>query len=423
MTIRLQLSQIYPYINRFYRQFLPTLVTNVGIAGLGAVGGIIAARLLGPDGRGVLAAAIVWSSFLAMFCSLGFPQALTYQAAHEPESVGHLFSSALAAAVLQSFVAIGLGFILIQTFLFSSQPASSVPLQVYLFSIPFQLITTYMHSMAQGLSRFGLFNTIRAMAAAGYVVCLVLVGLLHWHDLTAIMLALLVQQAVVAAIAIGLFATQASPISRLRRQYFSRLLRYGLKSYWSGLFWTANSRVDQLVMSAVLAPAALGLYTVAVSYSTLLFPISGAFAIILFPKVASSGTQVGIYRIQRTAFLNTIISTCGALLLAFAATWLLPFLFGNSFASAIGVAYILLLASIPLGINYVLADGLRGLNLPTIPSFAELIGVLITVPGLLILLPLMGVMGAAWVSLLSYTVVCLLLVIGLVVVARKGSIR
>jgi len=62
-----------------------TAAANLAIAVLSIVTGVVSARLLGPHGRGELAAIQTTPGFLASLAMLGMPEALTYFSAQEPE--------------------------------------------------------------------------------------------------------------------------------------------------------------------------------------------------------------------------------------------------------------------------------------------------------------------------------------------------
>jgi len=79
-------------------------------------------------------------------------------------------------------------------------------------------------------------------------------------------------------------------------------------------------------------------------------------------------------------------------------------LFGPEFRGAFPMAVILLGASVPLAAASVLSSALQADGAPLIPTFGELLALVVTVVGLLALLgPLQGI-GAAIVSLAAYSV-------------------
>ncbi len=98
---------------------------------------------------------------------------------------------------------------------------------------------------------------------------------------------------------------------------------------------------------------------------------------------------------------------------------LLPLLFGPEFTAAVPMALVLLAANVPLSTTIVLSSGLQGDGAPLIPSIAEGIALVITVVGLIVLLPPLGGMGAAIVSLAAYSSSC---VFQLVVARRRMGV-
>jgi Na+-driven multidrug efflux pump len=73
--------------------------------------------------------------------------------------------------------------------------------------------------------------------------------------------------------------------------------------------------------------------------------------------------------------------------------------------------WMLLLAGFPLAGGVVLGSALTSFGRPGYTAWAQLVALVITVPGLFLLLPSMGGVGAALVSLLSYTASFLMLVV------------
>ena len=58
---------------RVRRDYVESVLTEAAILGIGVVTGVVVARLLQPDGRGLLAVALIWPQVMAAlgFCSLG----------------------------------------------------------------------------------------------------------------------------------------------------------------------------------------------------------------------------------------------------------------------------------------------------------------------------------------------------------------
>lgn len=391
------------------------LTAGVGFAAalLSAIGAIVAARILGPSGRGELAAAIVWAGILTVLATLGLPQALTYHVARAPEEVGRIFSTTLVLVVAQSLAVIAVGYLASALFLAHAEGTTRESVRIYLLSVPFSLLTTYVMTMVQGLKRFSLFNLFRLTSAGGYALVFGLAAIVGLRQAQPVIWLLLGAQVLVAFINLGIFYFRVRPKGGFSSDKAKALFSYGIKSYWGGLSWMANARLDQLLMSSMIGLSELGQYAVAVSYGTATFPLSASFAMVLFPRVAGDASGQGAEKIMKALRYNLAISGGMALALGILCPWLLPLLFGKAYQGAIGPALILLAAAVFLGCNYVLSDGVRGLGAPLVASYAEMLAAGITIAGLLLLLPVLGIVGAALVSLAAYAIVTFMLLIKL----------
>src|ERR1700676_2919106 len=89
------------------------------------VSGMLAARLLGPQGRGELAAIQTWGIFLSTFALLGMPDALVYFTAREPARSGSYTATAVLLAFLGGIPLLGLAYLAMPRLL-SAQNAAVV---------------------------------------------------------------------------------------------------------------------------------------------------------------------------------------------------------------------------------------------------------------------------------------------------------
>jgi len=395
--------------SRTSRDASSTLVTNALLASSSAVGSVLAARLLGPEGRGQLAAAVVWAAVLGVIAGTGMPQALTYYAARNRENRGRIIGNAGIIWVSQSMLILALGWLVVPVFLGGNRAELAPLVRLYLFSVPLSLFATYTACIARGFDEYPLSNTIRASLNVAFPVSLGIAMMLGIHDVYVTLLFMLVSQAAACAWSALLFVMKEAPTRvELHKGQLRALLSYGIKSYPGSLSWMVNARLDQLLMSTMVSSTTLGLYAVGVTYSTALFPFSSAVATVLFPKVAAD--QAGApRRIRRAIKINLSVSVLLAAVLAILAPTLLPILFGPGFRQATVPAIILLVGTVFLGNNYVLSDSARGLGRPTIPSIAEGVGAALSVATLIALLPRFGAIGAAISSAVSYGAVSIIL--------------
>jgi O-antigen/teichoic acid export membrane protein len=387
------------------------LFGNISATILGSLGGILAARYLGPAGRGELAAAFSWVAILSTFAYLGLPQAVTYHVARDPASANTILTVVLVFWLGQSVAVVTIGQLIVGIVLGATSSSATGTVWVYMFSVPSLFMIGYLITMAQGLKWFPWKSGLQLVSAAGYPFCVILTYFFRFNNSNTIVAFIVLYQAVIAGIALVWFILRLSNRTwHFEMQKLRDLLRYGIQSVSGDVSWMANNRLDQFMMSFLVPTIELGHYAVAVTYASILFPISGAFSAVLFPEVASRKGAGSKSIIVRTVAANLVLAIPGTVILALVAPIVIPLLFGSDFYLSIYPSAILLIGTVELGCIYIFSDALRGLGLPLMRSLAEMMGLCVTILGLLYALPRYGIIGAAWVSVIAYGCVLALLV-------------
>jgi len=395
-----------------------TVGTNAAVMGLTAAGSVLAARLLGPSGRGQLAALVAWSALAVALGDLGISQACAYYGAHDHARPGAVAGTALALGVSIA-TALVLCILPFRSRLFGGAFAGSAAL--YLVTVPLGITTTYLSSILQGMNRLAVFNTVRILGGSSYAVALTLATLHGWSHIGAVVRVMVTCQATAVLVSL-LIASRSLPVRqwRVRRTTARNLLAYGSRSWAGNLFWLTNGRLDQALLSLFAPMRELGLYAVAVSYSSILFGLSGALASVVFPRVALAATpEHGRRELARIlpAFCAIILPL--GVVMALAAPWAMSTVFGAAYRTGTMPARILLVGGVVLGLNYVISNALRASGRPGAPAIGEAAGVVVTVSVLPFALIHWGIFGAAVVSVLSYSVTSV--VLGLIWKRAKSS--
>src|SRR5262249_10134606 len=138
--------------------------------------------------------------------------------------------------------------------------------------------------------------------------------------------------------------------------------------------------------------------------------VSAAIVIVAAPAISrATDPHAKIETWGRLLKLSICLQLVSAAALWLAAPYVVQLCFRASFAAATPAARILIVASVPLGANVLLAAGFRAFNRQLVPTAAELVSLTSTVAGLALLLVRFGPEGAAWSSLAAYSFTCLFL--------------
>jgi O-antigen/teichoic acid export membrane protein len=184
-------------------------------------------------------------------------------------------------------------------------------------------------------------------------------------------------------------------------ELFKRVLRFGLAAYPSTLADYALYRMDTYMIGYLLGFQSLGYYSIAVPLAELVWYLTAAIRPVLFARTAHAVAEEA--NVVTPTTLRGVLAI--ALILAgliFSGGYLIVHLFIPAFTPALPVLAILLAATvIALIFQLVLADlTSRGHG-----ASASRIGIASLCCGILfylVLIPRLGIMGAAMASFLSY---------------------
>jgi len=398
--------------NEFAANTVLTAGANVVLAGLGMVSGILAARLLGPHGRGELAAIQSWPSFIASLAMLGMPEAIVYYSARDQAAAGRYLGSAIVLALISSVPFMVAAYLLMPLLLHAQTPTILWAGRWYLLLVPiFALVGLFAHPL-RGRSDFAPWNLMRLIPNSLWICVLVLAWL--WSRATPTFVA----AANLVALALLIFPFARIVTGRVPGpftpdpQKLPSMLHYGLPCMMTGVPQMLNLRLDQMLMAALLPARALGLYVVAVAWSGAAAPLLNAVGVVTTPAVASAKDHAqGARRLAAGARGTAVLAVVLCLALAVLTPFAIVVLFGEGFRASIPAALVLVPAAGVLGLNLVLQEGLRGMGRPYAALQAELAGLVVTVVALAAMLRPMGIIGAAIASLLGYSTVLAVLLI------------
>jgi O-antigen/teichoic acid export membrane protein len=182
-----------------------------------------------------------------------------------------------------------------------------------------------------------------------------------------------------------------------------RMVGFGLKTHAGQIGMVGNYRLDQWILGAVSGARALGLYSVAVAWSEVLFFLPNAVANVQRPdlvradgKEASRQASVGF----RAGTLLTLVS---AVFLIAAAPFLCVTIFGSAFAGSVRDLRILALGAFGIAAIKQLGNALTAQNKPLLETAGILVAFGVTAVTDVLLIPPHADLGASIASMVSYT--------------------
>jgi O-antigen/teichoic acid export membrane protein len=381
--------------------FVQSAGAKLLIIGLNAATGILAARALAPAGRGELSAMMLWYMILGSLFSLGIPSALTYRLRRHPEQVSELSGAALLFALATSVVAVAVGFVGMPHWIPQYSPEVLFFARVFLLNTP---VAVFVVIGRAALESQGDFTASNLSLIGPPVLTLAGLLLLLWtHAFTPVNAAWCYVLSGVPPLIWMSRSFHRAVRPRFRHPHKSTLLllSYGIRSYGIDLCGTLSLYVDQALVVRILEPGLMGTYVVALSLSRMLNAFHTAVVMVLFPRAVSRPPREVVEMTGRAVRMTTFVTTlCGAGIML-AGPRLLVLLYGSQYRGAAAILRILVVEVVLAGATQVMSQAFMALSRPGVITILQAIGLLLTVPLMLVLVPRFGIEGAAFSLLLS----------------------
>ncbi|MEM7568049.1 MAG: oligosaccharide flippase family protein, partial [Pseudomonadota bacterium] len=321
-------------------------VLDVGLARvlalLGTLGtSVIVARVLGPEGNGLIAALTVVPFLVVTFAELGTRQATTFylgKGVHAPEAI----TSALVVLFLASSL---IGIAICAAYFWATWDAHLTLAAVIGASalLPLALVKNYATGIFLGLERVGLFARINWLPAATYFAGLAGLALAGALSATTAVMAQAAGLALVAAYAVFQVVRHGPWRWRLEWPVVIALVRLGLV-YATALFLiTLNYRANVLLLREWSSLEQVGLYVVGANIAQLIWQVPGTMSAVVLSRSANARDDRAFTdKIGVLVRLSVLLGALGAAGLAMIGLLAIPLIYGLDFArSALVLACLL----------------------------------------------------------------------------------
>lgn len=397
------------------RDIFSTFAAQAWAALAGALVGILTARLLGPTGRGALALLQNDALLLATFLSLE-TSGLVFFAANRrirlDALVGFHLSILAAGTLACAALLAGLERLGVASFFL---PASVAPATAKAFVLAFYVLsaaTEIAIAVLQGRNRFGSVNRLGVWTSgASALVFSALLALQVWRPARVGLEEALVALVALAALkALLLLASAARAtgtwpgLGFTARAVVVPLLSFAAPAQLSSWANFLNYRLDTWIVGHFAGQTALGLYSLAVGVSQLLWLLAYPVQPVVFRLTAAreAASEAVVAMASRFCVTLTVLA---ALALGAAADWLVPLVYGRGFSGAVPALRILLVGAAFGAFTKVWAGYIAGRGGVRYNLTAVLLGLAATVVLDLALIPRLGIVGASIATTVAYALI------------------
>lgn len=327
--------------------------------------GILAARLLLPEGRGTLVAILFWPQIAADLGLMNLNTAVAQQASRNPEKSSIIATTAAYLAVILSIITVVIVYFALPYLIGPERAQWTAIAQIYLIAfLPLNFIGAIFIAARHAEQKFLQFNSLRLIPALVYLVGMVVLWLTDHIAIEFILICNWLGTVLVTLILIiqvrSLFLQ--SPHWAEARLLLKMAFRFKLSS----IIVMLAREGDRIVIISLLSSTSIGLYAVAFTVATSgLKILTASFQGILFPKIArQSDIEHQRHLLGRALRYSMVLSIAASLCLIAITPVCIPLLFGQEFSSAIVPAILLLVVYNPKVLSDIIIFGLYGLDHP-----------------------------------------------------------
>lgn len=393
--------------------FATTMATSGATILLGLVSGVLTARFLGADGRGVVAAVSTWTLTLTWASNLSFANGMVFLQSRGTDP-GRVLGTTLAVVPVLGALGIGVAQVLVPVGFSAQAEETRLIARVFLCAVPIVLTTEAMWAMLMARQRFVFLGVVRIAQPGVYV--LVLLTLLGLDRFTPVTVLSAQVASYTLALVVALTGLLRGGVRRPHQALARQALGYGLRMQGVNL---SALRLDSVVLPAFVTATQIGYYSIAVNVSSMVVALFGSVSMVIFPMTAARDGPEGRRLLERGLRVNLVGGGLSALGIALIAPWAIPFVYGAEFAAAVPALWLMLPGIVLYAASTTLMAALQGLGSPGGASLVQLGGIVVLLVGLVLTVPVHGILAAALMSTLGYTAV---FVLGHGLVTRRNGL-
>jgi O-antigen/teichoic acid export membrane protein len=391
--------------------FGSSVLIALGISGLGYFAtflcGVIIARLLGVEAKGLFSFFRFVVTTIAIFSCLGIGHGQIYYASKDPENIRHFLPNAY---IISIFLIGGVALLFFITAKLNDlKIMADLGWPLIFMAIVDSTITSMLTFQGQYFLTIRAYKLAKTRLATTESVPLLAFGFIYlFNQVTIInMISAFLLCELLCIIFFHIVIRQSEyEIGRPSWKFAKNSFSFGIRQYSSDLVLYSVSRLDFFLVTYFLGQFGLGIYSVAVSLAEITMRLPYELGTMLFPAFAGGQVPAGqAAPILRKTFSLALLAALSLYLLG---DRVILILFGSKFKDSI-VAFQWLLpgtvawSTIFVTWNYISASGRPELGIPIFGA-AAILDVILNI----LLLPRVGVVGASMAATISYLLTALL---------------
>lgn len=382
--VKKKLKQINNLVSNDY-QF--AMIIKIALFVLSILNTVFINRFLGPTLKGEYAYYLNIVNIIIIILNLGVYQAYPYYKKNGIQDAKNYFFNLIFLQFLINLILVSLvimiDFNLVNLIVFLLIPVTVFSRQISFISL---------------VENLRLKIAINILSLFLYSIGLLLIVLAFNPNIYIVLILLYLQEIAVIFMTLNKFKF------RLNKKYFDlnffkKVIRFGFLPMLTVLLSTLNYQVDVFIIKDLLDYRNLGIYSVAISFANIIGLIPNVFQEVLYSRSTKNDLlDETINSLKITFYINIFM----VLIFLIFGKSVIVFLYGDSFINAAFITVIIICGMIPMTFFKIISSILVVKGDKAITFFVLLISVISNVGLNYMLIPKMGISGAAIASAVSY---------------------
>lgn len=372
------------------------------------------AWMLGKDGRGEYAVCLVFSSLVGVVMAFGMDWASNYFISSKKMTLNESVSFSWVYILLTCAIGCPVAYFttLLPIEFFQKAPPAAFKLSV--IWIAALMIFNFSASQLRGLREFNFLAA--ATISQGLIILVGTVIGIHFLSMGVL--------APIAAGIIGPVLFSIASLIWLRKKHklawqfpaFSKIkeaLHYGMRTFWGTFSMLANIRIGTILLAFFVSKGEIGLFAVAMGLLSQIVTLADVIGSVVQPRVAAC-EKGRPELISLCCRLVVALSVVACLVVIVFSKPLVAILFSSDFLPVLPLLFILIPGIIIRCAGKSLFPYFNGIDKPGVVSIATILNLAANILLLVVLLPVLGLAGAAWATTGGYVISSLYLFIAFV---------
>ncbi len=371
---------------------------------------IFTSRFLGAEGRGIFVLVNQIVGIANTFISISCGEGLIYYLNKSQNYRKKIFFITIFLILVFSLIS---SIILISLNILFPNEIIDIKYKIIVLALVIPVMTEYfLYSVLKGFKLFSNYNKISILTRT-ILFLLICSSILFEGDVT---LNCLIFYTIGYFLNLIIYFVYFFKITVKKLYYKSkdlyRVIKYSSKIHLINFITELEYKIDNFIIVFFLDLKAVGIYSIAVTITQLVFYVTNSINTIVFPYVSSNLKIIKkdevILDMVKLSFTSTIIILFPLVLAGF---YLFPFIFGAEFLESYYIFLILAFGILAESISRVIITWFKGLNktkeLLNISVSCIILNIILN----LYLIPILGLKGAAISSVVTYTLRMILILV------------